>query len=234
MKRLYVITILCCWLIGCSKDAVDEYGEISYVYLADDSTDVNEVTPIEYSFAFHPGAEKDTVPVLIKLIGKLGDQDRPVALTVDAPHTTALAEDYELPDPLMFHAGRAMDTIALVLNNSARLKTGKFKIRLMLQSNEHFQLGPPDNRYIDITFSDMIARPGWWDDVVERNFLSLYSDAKYRLFIEATGITDMSGLSESEQRAYAIIFRDFLARGRENGEVYEDENGLINVSPNLY
>ena len=234
MKRLSVITILCCWLISCSKDAVDQYGEINYVYLADDSTDINEVTPIEYSFAFHPGAVKDTVPVLIKLIGKPGGQDRPVALTVDAANTTALEGDYQLPDPLVFRAGRAFDTIALVLHNSERLKTGKFKIRLMLQPNGHFQLGPPDNRYIDITFSDMIARPGWWDDVVERNFLSTYSDAKYRLFIEATGIADMTGLSESEQRAYAIIFRDFLARGRENGEVYEDENGLINVSPNLY
>lgn len=235
MKRLYVVTILCYWLMGCSKDAVDEYGEVNYVYLADDSTDINEVTPIEYSFAFHPGADKDTVSVLVKLIGKLSDHDRPVTLTVDASQTTALTSDYELPVPMVLRAGRALDTIALVLQNSDRLKTEKFKIRLMLNENEHFRLGPPANRYIDITFSDMIARPGWWDsDVVERNFLGPYSDAKYRLFIEATGIADMTGLSETEQRAYAIIFRDFLARGRENGEIYEDENGMINVSPNLF
>ena len=84
-----------------------------------------------------------------------------------------------------------------------------------------------------LLFSDMIARPSWWNSIVETNFLGQYSDTKYRLFIEATGIADMTGLSESEQRAYSIIFRDFLARGRENGEVYEDENGMINVSPNL-
>lgn len=234
MKRLFVATILCYSLMSCTKDAVDEYGEINYVYLANDSASINEVVPIEYSFAFHPGADRDTVPVLVKLIGKLSDQDRVVTLTVDASETTAQAGDYELPAPMVLRAGRAVDTIALVLHNSDRLKTEKFRIRLMLNENEHFRLGPPDNRYIDITFSDMIARPGWWDNVVETNFLARYSDNKYRLFIEATGIADMTGLSETEQRAYAIIFRDFLARGRENGEVYEDENGLINVSPNLF
>lgn len=234
MKRLYVVTILCCWLIGCSKDAIDEYGETNYLYLANDSTSIEEVTPFEYSFAFHPGTDTDTIPVLVKLVGKLSEQDRPVTLAVDASQTTALANDYELAAPMVLRAGRAVDTIGLVLHRSDRLKTQKFKIRLMLHSNEHFQLGPPANQYIDITFSDMIARPAWWNDIVDRNFLGPYSDNKYRLFIEAVGIADMTGLSETEQRAYAIIFRDFLARGRENGEVYEDENGMINVSPNLF
>lgn len=220
--------------MACSKDSVDEYGDIAYVYLVNKDTDTSSVKPIEYSFAFHPGADKDTVPLLVKLMGKLKDQNRSIALTVDASQTTAIASDYELPRTIELRAGHAVDTIALVLHKSDRLKTGKFKIRIALQANEHFVLGPLANRFVDITFSDMIARPGWWTTIVETNFLAKYSDNKYRLFIEATGIADMTGLSETEQRAYAIIFRDFLARGRENGEVYEDENGQINVSPNLF
>jgi hypothetical protein len=233
MNRLYILITICCWLMACSKDAVDQYGEVNYIYLANDSADIEEIDSLEYSFAFHPGAEKDTVPVLVKLVGKLSNQDRPIGLAVEASHTTAIASDYELPDPMVLRAGRAVDTIQLVLHKSDRLKTQKFRIRLMLKENEHFLLGPPDNRYIDITFSDMIGRPSWWNSIVETNFLGKYSDTKYRLFIEATGIADMTGLSEGEQRAYSIIFRDFLARGRENGAVYEDENGMINVSPNL-
>jgi hypothetical protein len=232
MIRLLIITAICCWLTGCSKDAVDQYGEVSYIYLATDSANIEAIDPIEYSFAFHPGAAQDTVPVLVKLVGKLSGQDRPVALTVEASNTTADPGDYELSN-LVLRAGRAVDTISLVLHKSDRLKTQKFKIRLMLNENEHFLPGPPGNRHIDITFSDMIARPGWWNSTVEMNFLGQYSDTKYRLFIEATGIADMTGLSENEQRAYSIIFRDFLARGRENGAVYEDENGMISVSPNL-
>jgi hypothetical protein len=220
--------------MACSKDSVDEYGDTAFVYLINKNADTSSVKPIEYSFAFHPGVDKDTVPLLIKLMGKLKDQNRSIALTVDASQTTAIASDYELPPTMELRAGRAVDTIALVLHKSDRLKTGKFKIRLALQANEYFGLGPIANRFVDITFSDMIARPGWWTSTVVTNFLDKYSDNKYRLFIEATGIADMTGLSETEQRAYAIIFRDFLARGRENGEVYEDENGQINVSPNLF
>lgn len=235
MKRLFFIAIISCALTACSKDAVDEYGQVSYIYLANDSVSIEEVKPIEYSFAFHPGADKDTVPLLIKLVGKLSDQDRPITLSVEASETTAIASDYSLPGPAVLRGGRAIDTIALVLHKSARLQSGKYKIRLVLTETEHFKLGPPANRFVDVIFSDMIARPSWWETQgpVETNFLGKYSDTKYRLFIEATGITDMTGLSEMEQRAYAVIFRDFLARGREAGEVYEDESGMINVSPNL-
>lgn len=233
MIRLFAITLVCCWLAACSKDAVDPYGETCYIYLANDSATIDTVTAVEYSFAFHPGADIDTLPVIIKLVGKLSSQDRPVALSVDASHTTAIESDYDLPQNILLRAGRNVDTVPLVLHKSDRLKTEKFTIRLVVDENKYFLPGPVKNRYFDITFSDMIARPGWWNTTVELNFLGQYSDTKYRLFIEATGIADMTGLSENEQRAYAIIFRDFLARGRENGEVYEDENGQINVSPNL-
>lgn len=228
MKLLYIITVAACLFAACSKDKLEEYGQTNYIYLANDSA-----TVIEYSFAFHPGEEKDTVPVAIKLVGRLSGQDRPVALLVDASHTTALNTDFQLPNPILLRGGRATDTINLILHKSARLQQQKFKLRLMLSENDIFHLGPVTNRFIDIVFSDMIARPAWWNNVVTTNFLGQYSDTKYRLFIEATGIADMAGLSENEQRAYAIIFRDFLARGREQGETYVDENGNVNVSPNL-
>jgi hypothetical protein len=233
MKPLYIITIMIGWLTGCSKDAVDEYGETNYVYLANGKTDFTGIKPVEYSFAFHPGADKDTVWLLIKLVGKLSEEDRPVGLSVEASGTTAATGDYELPGPVVLHGGQALDSIALVLYKSDRLKTAKSRIRLVLNENEYFRLGPPANRQIDVTFSDMIARPAWWNSTVETNFLGRYSDTKYRLFIEATGMADLTGLTETEQRAYAVIFRDFLARGRENGAVYNDEYGMINVSPNL-
>ncbi|MGN6416795.1 MAG: DUF4843 domain-containing protein [Pseudobacter sp.] len=234
MKPLYIILIICSWLAACSKDAVDKYGDESFVFFVNKGDDTSALKPVEYSFAFHPGADKDTIPLLVKLMGKLKDENRAVAITVAASQTTAIASDYQLPATLTFRAGRALDTLLLVLNKSDRLKTSKFKIRIALQANEHFSLGPLANQYADITFSDMIARPDWWTSVVETNFLDKYSDTKYRLFIEATGVADMTGLAETEQRAYAIIFRDFLARGRENGEQYVDENGQINVSPNLF
>lgn len=228
MKYIAIIVFVCYSLTACSKDELEQYGDTGYIFFANDSANT-----VEYSFAFNPGVDQDTVPVILKLMGRLTNEDRVISLSVDAAHTTATASDYELPDPIVLRAGLATDTIPLILHKSARLQEEKFRIRLVLSENDNFLPGPADNRSIDILFSDMIARPAWWNTVVTTNFLGEYSDTKYRLFIEATGIADMTGLSETEQRAYAIIFRDFLARGREQGEVYEDENGMINVSPNL-
>lgn len=228
MRYLLTFSLLLLLASGCKKDAIDLYGETEYIYFANESDQV-----IEYSFAFHPGVTRDTVPLILKLVGRPGDTDRPVRLQVDAAHTSAVESDFDLPDKLVLRAGKATDTIPLILHNSVRLLQEKFTLRLVIQPNAHFQLGPASNRYQDILFSDILARPAWWTQVVTTNFLGAYSDAKYRYFIEATGITDMSDLSENEQRAYAIIFRDFLAQGRAEGQEYEDENGKINVSPNL-
>lgn len=216
-------------LAGCEKDRIAHYGETEYIYFSRASAQV-----LEYSFAFNPNAKRDTLPLVVRLIGKPVDQDRTIGLEVDAEHTTAQPDDYTLPTSVRLRAGRVIDTIALVLHHSDRLMEQKYTLRLRLVENEHFELGPTTNAYLDVLFSDIIARPSWWTTTVANNFLGPYSDAKYRLFIEATGVADMSDLSENEQRAYAIIFRDFLASGRENGNEYkDDEIGQINVSPNL-
>lgn len=229
MRQIIAFSLVLLVMTGCTKDTIDFYGKTNYIYFANDSENV-----IEYSFAFHPGAERDTVPLVIKLVGNLSTEDRPVSLKVDAANTTALESDFELPATVVLRAGRATDTIPLVLHHSDRLQQAKFAIQLTLNENEHFSLGPIGNRQLEVLFSDILARPAWWNDVVTTNFLGPYSDAKYRFFIEATGIADMGDLSENEQRAYAIIFRDFLAQGREQGEEYLDENEeKINVSPNL-
>ncbi|WP_257667320.1 DUF4843 domain-containing protein [Parapedobacter tibetensis] len=234
MKHVFTLGLALLCLARCTKDEIDLYGNTDYLCFADSTPDVIGSTDIiEYSFAFNPGAVHDTIPVFVKLVGNQSPVNRPIALTVDAENTTALEGDFELPHPLVFRAGLAVDTLALVLHHSEGLQQEKRTLRLTIHENEHFKLGPLTNRYIDIHFSDMIARPAWWNNTVTTNFLGAYSDTKYRLFIEATGIADMGDLSENEQRAYAVIFRDFLARGREQGEIYEDEHGLINVSPNL-
>lgn len=216
-------------LAGCEKDRIAHYGETEYIYFANASSNV-----VEYSFAFNPTATQDTVPLVIRLIGKPVDQDRTVTLVVDPDHTTARPEDYTLPSSMRLRAGRVIDTIPLVLHHSDRLALEKYTLRLNILENEHFELGPVTNTYIDILFSDIIARPAWWTTTVTNNFLGVYSDAKYRYFIEATGVADLTEASEGELRAYAIIFREFLAREREQGRVFEDEEtGRIDVSPSL-
>jgi hypothetical protein len=229
MKSIYIFFISLILIAGCTTDEIDKYNNANYIYFEHLSKNV-----LEYSFSFHPGKDQDTIPVVVKLIGDISDNNRSIALSVDPSNTTAQSSDYSLPENIVLTAGKVIDTISLILYKTERLKENKFSIRLEIKDNEELKCGPLANSYIDILFSDMLSKPVWWDSSIESNFLGTYSDTKYRLFIEATGISDMAGLSESEKRAYALIFRDFLERGREQGIEYIDEFGLITVPVKLF
>jgi len=229
MKSIYIFFISLILIAGCTTDEIDKYNHANYIYFEHLSKNV-----LEYSFSFHPGKDQDTIPVVVKLIGDISDNNRSIALAVDPSNTTAQLSDYYLPENIVLTAGKVIDTISLILYKTERLKENKFSIRLEIKDNEELKCGPLANSYIDILFSDMLSKPVWWDSSIESNFLGTYSDTKYRLFIEATGISDMAGLSESEKRAYALIFRDFLERGREQGIEYVDEFGLITVPVKLF
>jgi hypothetical protein len=221
MKSLYTtIILIIIVLAGCERQEIGFYDQMNYIYFQRSGKDI-----IEYSFAFNPGKNSDTIPIVVRLIGNLSEQDRQVVLSVDENNTDALADDYTLPENSVLRAGRIIDTIPLVLHKSNRLSQKKYCLRLKITDNEYFKCGPITNSYLDITFSDILTKPNWWDSSVESNFLGTYSDAKYKLFIEATGIHDLTNLSESEKRAYALIFRDFLNNGREQGKEYVDEFG---------
>ncbi len=222
MKLIKLLTLLLVTLLfyQCAKDEIDTYKGESYVYFARKGGDA-----LEYSFSFHPGKDTDTIPLVIKLIGHIAERDRKITLVVNSDSTTALSADFALPANIVLPAGKHIDTIALVLVKSPKLLENKFRIYLELKESEDFKTGPVTNVFADIVFSDMLSRPAWWDALIVSNFLGTYSDAKYRLFIEATGVADLTDMSESEKRAYAQIFRDFLKKGRDQGNIYVDEFG---------
>lgn len=205
---------------SCKKDEIDSYSGESYIYFVNKGSE-----EIEYSFSFHPGKERDTVPLVIALIGQISDMDRKVGIYVDTDSTTAAASDFLLPSTFVLRGGHHRDTIPLVLVKSAKLRESKYRISLKIRDEQELLTGPLTNQFLTIVFSDMISKPAWWDAAMTSNFLGVYSDAKYRFFIEATGIADLTGMSESEKRAYALIFRDFLRKGRDEGKTFVDENG---------
>ena len=224
-KIIVIALSLVTFLIACEKDEIDLYSGENYIYFERESENI-----LEYSFSFHPGVDVDTIPLVVKLIGNIADYDRKIELQIVDTGTTATDSDYSLPAEIVFRAGSNKDSIPLVLYNSEKLKETKLKLSFAINDAEELLCGPMDNKYAEIIFSDMISRPEWWDEVVVNSFLGTYSDTKYRLFIEATGIADMTNLSESEMRAYSMILRDFLKKGREEGKEFIDENGEpINV-----
>ena len=85
-----------------------------------------------------------------------------------------------------------------------------------------------------LIFSDMLARPAWWTPMLLENgrydqnsveyvYLGLYSDKKYLLLMEVTGVGDWTDLDDSERRIQALKLKRYLEKMKAEGNtVYED------------
>lgn len=216
-------------LTGCRTDEIDLYSDNSYIYFTNDSDNV-----IEYSFVYEPGVQTGMIPLSISLIGSLDERAREVSMRVASDKSDAPQGTYDLPSQTLLGALKARDTVWLTVYKNEAMRDVKYKLRIEINDNGNFLAGPTTNRFIDVVFSDMVSRPAWWDDTIVNNFLGVYTNLKYRLFIEATGTADLTDASENETWTYTAMFRDFLLAGRENAtgdDPFTDDDGRVDVSP---
>lgn len=89
---------------------------------------------------------------------------------------------------------------------------GYKEVRLVIDIVENDVLKPGQNIYTRkvVRFSSLISPPLWWDDVVVESLLGKYTETKFRLFMEVTGVGDLTDLSESERWSLARQFKYYL------------------------
>lgn len=71
----------------------------------------------------------------------------------------------------------------------------------------------------------MIAKPNWWTDNVTSYYLGVYSDKKYRLFIQETGKADIDSDNIEELRYYSIMFKHYLQKKKDADEMVREDDG---------
>ncbi|MEO9020959.1 MAG: DUF4843 domain-containing protein [Ginsengibacter sp.] len=217
---------------SCRKDAIEVYHNSDYLYFDLPSNDSTTL-----SFFFHPGKSTVEIPLIVRLIGKPAPIDRYFNVEVDSKGTTLPSQYYTLPAKPIFRAGHATDTIFVSFKNYPELKTIYKTLRINLESNEKFALGPTKHSSAFISVTDQASKPAWWDP---NNYVELYGEEnyelgrftvkKYSLFIEVTGIVDMTDLSFDEQRAAELQFKYYLIEQKDNGhEVMEDDGTPMTV-----
>lgn len=57
------------------------------------------------------------------------------------------------------------------------------------------------------------------------SYLGDYSDKKYTLFIQETGVADLDPNNADELRYYTIIFKNYLLREKDNNRTVREEDG---------
>jgi hypothetical protein len=211
---------------ACSKEEVPLYDTENVHF-------IEFVAPTEdtatFSFMFHPEVEAGAaydLAIPVKILGQANAKDREYKVTVVDSLTSATeGTHFTMPEKFVFRAGLFEDTLFVKLHRTADLKTVKVTLGLRIENNNVFYAGQTTYRESIWVISDQISQPAWWTtyatdryESVEYMFLGEYSDKKYGLLIEVTGVSDWTDLSTDERRVLALQLKRYLAKNI----VYED------------
>ncbi|WP_286359512.1 DUF4843 domain-containing protein [Gabonibacter chumensis] len=203
-------------LWACEQRKIELYNSPRYL-----SFETNEKDTLYFSFFFTLDEEYE-YPVVVNLTGDLLEEDREFIVKVDTASTLA-SDMFVLPERFVFRRGVVSDTFSIKLKNHPLLRTEKLFLKLRLEESEIFLSTGGVWSHSILSVTDIAIRPSWWDErVVERFYLGTYSKRKFELFMEATGITDMSEMSDGERRIAALRFKHWLA---DREPIPDEENG---------
>lgn len=224
MKYRYITNALlaCCLFLlalqfqSCDQREIETYDTGRTLFFERwkelSSTDRIRIDTVGYSFSHYVGETELVHDFQIKLIGNLLKEDTEYRVIVVDSLTTALPEQYSIPEHPMFHKGQSTDVLSVVLYKKPSLKDKEVFLVLRLVENENFGLGYVTYTDVRIRFNDMIVAPLWWKGEVEEAYLGTYSYKKYETIIAANeGFTTFEGLSDTERRKVALKTKEYIA-----------------------
>lgn len=192
MKQIIIITILIAGLYSCTK--TDDFlyrspGDSVYFDFDPAKTDRDSII---YTFAYFPGALKDTVFLPVRISGVRVSHERSFGVMVVNKGTTAEVNTHYEPfrESYTIPADSGTFLLPVILYNTDPLMAEK-SITLNVKLTPSDELDTANNKLINarIVFSNKLEQPVWWSKWIG----SYYSQTKHRLFlISAGGVTDLT------------------------------------------
>ena len=220
MRKIYLFLGFMIVLGACSKDDIKTYSSHNYLQFVKLVTDSSVC-----SFLAYPNDNELEFPVVVEVIGIPSGQEVEYKITVDEENTSATTANYRLPDKFSIKSGKVCDTCKITFIKTPEISTTALKLMLRLEPTDHFQLGQTECREAIIYVSNVIAKPNWWTDNVTSYYLGVYSDKKYRLFIQETGKADIDSDNIEELRYYSIMFKHYLQKKKDADEMVREDDG---------
>lgn len=218
-KYIVYICMIVAGVWACNTEEVEMYSAARYLFFPDSLKGLDSVV---FSFSHYPGETTHDAMFYVALTGVPTTEDLEYKLEVVDSLTTALPEDYELPNPLVFKAGRMLDTLKIRCKNVREvLKTQKVRAAFRIVSNENFSPGLFNHQVVRIIFDNIPSKPLWWTGDIEKFILGEYSAKKFEHFVIATKVNDLTGKSLSEARDLTMKFKVYLIKNNimeEDGE----------------
>lgn len=221
MKNYYLfIGFVLLLLAGCDKSDLETYKSGNYIQFSKSVEDSTRV-----SFLFYPGVDEIDIPISIEISAFAPKTDQNFTLTIDTERTTAVeGTHFIMPDKKVFRADHIMDTCWLKLKRTPDMETNEYRIVLRLEGNDAFEIGQLEHQFAIFRVNDKISKPDWWDNNITWYYLGTYTDKKFSKFIEATGVADMSGMSNGEKRVQCLKFKYWLEEKKQAGETVREDD----------
>lgn len=214
-------------LSACDHREIPVFNEQRYIHFSADTTEKSVV-----SFAAMPGVTEYEIGIPVTMIGRAQDADLPYAVRVvtEGDNATTLSQQaYELPGNPVFRSNRYEDTLYIKLFRLPELKDTEFMLTLEMVSNGNYIANFPLYARSNIMVGDKLVQPSWWDDVITNSYLGPYSDIKYLAFVEATDMSDLTGVSNLDVGTYVRVFVYWLREKDSAGQTVHEADGVTKV-----
>jgi hypothetical protein len=224
MKSIYMLPVVVVLLVAaaCARDHITTYESEDYIHF-----DRRFADSSSFSFVAYPNDNEYAYPVVVALVGQSAPRDRAYNVEVIDSYTTAPAANYQMPTSFTLRANTFADTFRVKLVKTPDLQTRSVRLALRVTGSDDLLTGELERNVFVLWFTDRIGQPSWWDNTIRDYFLGNYSDKKYRLFIQVTGVGDMSGMEYYDRRYHTLIFKNYLRDEKAKGPehiVYEEDN----------
>ncbi|MFR5656918.1 DUF4843 domain-containing protein [Butyricimonas paravirosa] len=202
-----------------------KYSDKAYVQFTRSMVD-----SVEFSFTFYPNKDTVEYALSVKLVGDPVDRDREYRVTVIDDYTTATSNHYILPERWILEKNEISSKVNLKLIRTSDLQTTPVRLAVRLEPTDDLALGQTSCCARILWINDMISRPAWWNSVIENSYLGSYSDKKYRLFIQVTGIGELNSDDAINCRYNALLLRKYLKEQEELDNTVYEEDGYTKMT----
>jgi len=249
MNKILIFSIIFLSIIGlssCNQEEIAIYKDTDNIYFSPAVFALVNNGPLIDSTGFSFGLDnpiiKERVYKLpIRVQGKISNVDRKIKVTVDPSGTAVAGTHFVLPENIVLHAGKEVDTIAIKVFRTADMKKSKFTIVLNLEENEFFStkmqtrvtnvLTQKTISFIrfKLTFEDQITQPKGWVP----GFFGAFSAKKFFLMCDLMHLDPVIfnqppgalGLTVSDVQYYQNFMKRYLIDQKASGNIIYEEDG---------
>lgn len=227
MNKKHIILLILPFLIGmalsCTERDLEGYHTENYIYFSKSSND----TTI-FSFAYDSELKEGIVQFKLNMISQIKNKDRRFSVRFIADESTAIeGRDFSYSEQdLIVKANDSIGYFNIHVKKDPTLKGKTVKAIFELSASDDFLPGINKNLRANLLITDKIERPDWWDEWHISSGLGIYSDKKFKLFIEITGQHDLTLIEDGgtleylDMRSYVVYFKRWI---EENPQT--EENG---------